>query len=174
MSVPDVLYLKPAVGKTRFRENSNQKRNSKNLEVEKMAWYVTSCSSKSTRIQPQSALHLSHAYGPSTGKVETGGSLEHWPARVVYLSSVKVRDPVSVNSRAKSNLGREGLISSVRDSHHRLSSKKVKGSTQDRNLEPRTEVVVRENACILSCSSWLAQYAFLYPPGPPAQGWLHP
>lgn len=31
-----------------------------------------------------------------------------------------------------------------------------------------------EKRCLLSFSLWLAQFAFLYPLGPLAQGWYHP
>jgi len=43
-----------------------------------------------------------------------------------------------------------------------------------RNMEAEADEEASEGCCLLHCSSWPAQPAFLQNPGPPAQGWPHP
>ena len=43
-----------------------------------------------------------------------------------------------------------------------------------RNLAAEAESETSEMCCLLASSPWLTQFAFLYNPGPPAQGWYHP
>lgn len=43
--------------------------------------------------------------------------------------------------------------------------------TQGKNLEAETEAEIMEEHFLLSFSPWPAQFAFLYIPGSPAQGW---
>ena len=44
---------------------------------------------------------------------------------------------------------------------------------QGRNLEAGADAEAMDGCCLLACSPWFAQSAFLYHPGPPAQGWHH-
>ena len=55
-----------------------------------------------------------------------------------------------------------------------LPWRKIKVESQGRNLEAGTEAESVEECCSLDCSPWLAQPAFIYNPGPSAQGWHYP
>jgi hypothetical protein len=45
---------------------------------------------------------------------------------------------------------------------------------QDRILEAEDEEEAMMGFCLLACSSWIAQVAFIQNPGPSAQEWHHP
>jgi hypothetical protein len=68
----------------------------------------------------------------------------------------------------KRNLKREGLFGlsvQITANHEGKSEQELKAGT---------EAEIMEWCCLLACSSWLAQLAFLYHPGPPAQEWQLP
>lgn len=50
----------------------------------------------------------------------------------------------------------------------------VRAGTGDRNLEVCTEAGTMEECCLLACSWWLAQPAFLGSIEPSTQKWFHP
>jgi hypothetical protein len=43
----------------------------------------------------------------------------------------------------------------------------------ERDLEEGADTEAMEKCCLLACSTWLDQPAFLQNPGPTALGWLH-
>jgi len=91
---------------------------------------------------------------------------------LLYTVLVKV-SIAAVNTVIESKLGREGRIQ-LMPHPLCLSPEEVrKEFTQSRNLEAGADAEAMEGSCLLACSSWLALPAFLYNPGPPAQGWLH-
>jgi hypothetical protein len=52
--------------------------------------------------------------------------------------------------------------------HQRKSGQEL---TQDRNLKARADAEAMEGCCLLDCFPLLAQFAFIWNPGLPAQGW---
>lgn len=71
----------------------------------------------------------------------------------------------------KSNLREKGLFHLA---FYSPSQEKARAGPQGSNLGTGTEAETREESCVLACSSWLAHYACLYAPGPPAGGCYHP
>ena len=65
------------------------------------------------------------------------------------------------NTVAKSNLGRKGLISLTGPWNIHGPKQLRQGLTQGRNLEAGDDAEATEECCLLACSSWLAQPAFL-------------
>jgi hypothetical protein len=58
--------------------------------------------------------------------------------------------------------------------HHSPSLREARTGTQGRNLEAGADAEAMEGCCLLACSSWFSQSAFIQNPGPSAQGWPHP
>lgn len=50
---------------------------------------------------------------------------------------------------------------------YNLSSREVGDGTHGRNPKAGTETQATEEHCLLACSQWFSQHAFLYSPGPP-------
>jgi hypothetical protein len=78
-----------------------------------------------------------------------------------------------INTIIKSYLGREGFISSY-TSMSQFTIKEVRAGAQGRNPEAGTEAEAMEECCLLDCSPWLSQRAYLYSSESPAQGCYHP
>lgn len=69
------------------------------------------------------------------------------------------------NTVTKTKLGRKGFIL------HCSSSKEVRTGAV---AGQEADADAMQRCCLLAFSTGLAQPAFLYNPGPPAQGWSHP
>jgi len=91
------------------------------------------------------------------GVVKSCFSLGECPSQL----SVAIRNMIT-----KSSMGRKGLLQLTACSP---SSVEVRAGAQGKNLEAGTDAETREECCLLACSSWLAQPAFLCNPEPPAQ-----
>lgn len=52
---------------------------------------------------------------------------------------------------------------------HNPALRAVRPRTQDGSPEAETQAEAVEEYCLPSCSPWIAQFAFLYHPGPPSQ-----
>ena len=85
------------------------------------------------------------------------------PPVLVWVTIAMMKTP-------KASWGGKGLLtySSTSIVHHgRKSRQELK---QGRNLEAGVDAEAMEGCCLVACSSWLSQSAFLQNPGPPAQG----
>lgn len=70
----------------------------------------------------------------------------------------------------QSKLGRKGLIWLTVPHHERKSGQELK---QGKNQAAGIDAEAVEECCLLACSSWLAQPAFLCYPGHSAKKWHH-
>lgn len=66
-------------------------------------------------------------------------------------------------------LGKERVYFSLQFSNYTPSLREVRTGPQSKNLVVRTEGKTSEKCCLLACSLWLAQPAFLY-----TQKWYRP
>jgi hypothetical protein len=73
---------------------------------------------------------------------------------------------VVMKHHKRNNLGRKGFICLKLSRHCSLSEEELK---QGRKLEGGADAKAMEGCCLLTYSSWFAQPAFLWNPGPPAQ-----
>jgi hypothetical protein len=72
---------------------------------------------------------------------------------ILVKNSVLVRVTIAVMKHPK--LGRRGFIWLTLPYHHHSKS------GQDRNLEAGSDAEAMEECCLVACSTWLAQPAFL-------------
>jgi hypothetical protein len=70
----------------------------------------------------------------------------------------------------KSNLGRKGLFGLRATVTGGNPRNELQAGTWRQELKQRPW---RNECCLLACSSQIAPLAFIYNPGPPAQGWYH-
>jgi hypothetical protein len=91
----------------------------------------------------------------------------------IYRRCLRANNAAMMKHHDQKLLGEERVLHfcfhiSIR--HQRKSGQELKWS---RNLEAGADdAQVMEGCCLLVCSPWLAQPAFLYNPGPPVQGGL--
>jgi len=71
-------------------------------------------------------------------------------------------------------LRREGFIWLALPDHSPPPEKSGQELKQDCNLEAGADAETMETNCLLACSTWLVQLAFLENSGLPAHGWHHP
>jgi hypothetical protein len=78
------------------------------------------------------------------------------------------------NHRDQRDLRRKGLVL-LRVPYHSSSPKQWgQELKQGRHQEAGADAEAMGGCCLLVCSSWLAQPAFLQDPGLPTEGWSHP
>jgi hypothetical protein len=130
------------------------------------------------------SLHMTHKVSLS-GEASLVSLCDYWNLMLLPLHSAKkTKSPgqtrrsvlvrVSIpaqTSWSRNKLGRKGFIQLTLSSCC-LSPKEVRTGTQA-GQEAGTDVEAMEGCSLLACFSWLAQLAFLWNPGLPAQGWYH-
>jgi len=76
---------------------------------------------------------------------------------------------VVINTSAKRNMERRGILSSHSFSHEEKAGQELQAGTWRQELMPRPWRVLLTDLLPMACSA-----AFLQNPGPPAQGWPRP